>query len=155
MQLPPNDFFVFDEPQAAGTLVGRVSRTLSEEEVTQVCEWMLEAAEVGRKQYWLLDIRRDPETKSVALTQWMAEQFLPRAVEVVGCSICLAYVFDPTLFKELREQELLDQWHMSTPACRLSFFTEEAAAFAWLARVREADNKSGRLPLTGRQEPRC
>ena len=142
--LPSDDFFFFDVPQGAASIVGRVRRPLTDLEVTQVCECMLAAARSEKEQFWLLDIRQDPKYKTTALTHWLSEEFFPRTLRVLGQALYLAYLLDTNTFAQVLGRDMDDDWHMITPRCRISFFTQEADALAWLANVRQASNKGGR-----------
>ena len=113
-------------------------RTLSAEEVTEGAELMLKAARQQNCPYWLLDGRRHEHPQPPALHHWMQEEYFPRVRARLGQQPCLAFLALPMGQQSEQPEQLnvplLQEWQ--TPAVRMGWFTDEAAARAWLSRCR-------------------
>ena len=96
---------------------------------------LLQLPETRRTARWLLDVRRRPHT-SVAVAQWVINDWLLRAAALLPTPLRVAFLVAPT-----RAAELADDTAMRAvvqPAARpglpyqMYVFTNEGEAMAWL-----------------------
>ena len=124
------------EPQPP-LLRGRVLRPLSGAEFTEACELLLAQSERHQCRYWLLDGRADEPIRPADVYGWMNEEFLPRVVRTLGKVPCLAFLARPQFWKNLETHSYGPLAPaQSSPTAYIDWFTDEAAALAWLVAQR-------------------
>ena len=119
--------------QAVPSLVrGTVLRPLTAFEFTEACELLLATATAHSCPCWLLDGRADANTtRPTDLYEWLSGEFLPRVHRVLHRVPTLAFVARPEFWAELREQSFAPPTIVAG-TFRANWFTNEAAALAWL-----------------------
>ena len=111
---------------------GTVLRPLTAFEFTEACELLLATATAHSCPWWLLDGRADANaTRSTDLYEWLSGEFLPRVQRVLQRVPTLAFVARPEFWAELREHSFAPPTIVAG-TFRAGWFTDEAAALAWL-----------------------
>jgi hypothetical protein len=124
--------------QAQPPLVrGVVLRPLSVAEFTEACELLLAEAQAHKCPYWLLDGRADENTRPLDMYEWLGEDFLPRVHRALDAVPCLAFMARPEFWHALQAQGYANSAPTLQPSVfRAGWFTDEAAALAWLSQFR-------------------
>jgi hypothetical protein len=122
-------------------LRGLVLRPLSAVEFTEACEMLLVTAQRYQCSYWLLDGRADENTRPIDVYQWLVEEFLPRVPRALSQVPHLAFVAQPCFWDALQTRSYpLNDPALASPAFRIGWFTEAAAAEDWLNLSRAIPN---------------
>jgi hypothetical protein len=88
------------------------------------------AADEAHCSQWLLDLRRREDVIEPAVNAWFSREFAPSLHKRYGRAACLAFLVSP-----LRAQQPVTAMVSAADAdCQLATFTDEAAAYEWLAR---------------------
>ena len=129
MPLPALSFYQITYEPAFPLVRGTSLRTLSAEEMTESAELLLRTARGQGCPFWLLDGRLHERPQPPALHLWMQEEFFPRVRAELGQQPCVAFLGLP-IGQSGSSETALREWN--TPAVRMNWFTDEAAALAWL-----------------------
>ena len=100
------DFYSICHQQQPALLRGHLRRGLTAQEFTQTCETTLAMASAFHCRYWLVDGRTNPAPHRFRSHNWLEEEFLPRALEILGRPPFLAYLL-PLHWHELSRWRLL------------------------------------------------
>ncbi|WP_303309789.1 hypothetical protein [Hymenobacter sp. BT730] len=119
-------------------LFGRWMRLVTQAEMQEGYQYLLEQAAAHSCQNWLLDARRRINTDKEG-AQWMVQSFVAGAAARLGGRLQLAYLLGPIM---LRNQEADAAFPPAAffegkPFCAERFI-EEGEAIAWLQQHREA-----------------
>ena len=120
-------------------LCGSSLRPVSAEEVTASCELLLATAQRHGCAYWLLDGRHHEREQPQALHDWMQEEYFPRVRATLGRLPCVAFMVQPFVWAGLIAKGYDQPQDWQTPNVRMGWFTDEAAARAWLNRLRDLE----------------
>ncbi len=132
----PRCYQVVYQPHPA-LLRGTVLCELSDVELTESCELVLAVAQQHHCPFWLLDGRADQVGHSTEVYDWLREEFLPRAYQVLDRVPCVAFLAKPDFWQQLQARGYTPTNPISAPAAfRTSWFVCEAEALAWLAQFR-------------------
>jgi hypothetical protein len=113
-------------------LRGQQLRPLRAEEVTESCELLLATARQLRCTGWLLDGRATPYGQPLALRQWLREEYWPRVQATLGRPVRVAFLVTSAVRHELDQLGYQQEEVLPVGVGRVGWFTEEAAALAWL-----------------------
>ena len=80
-------------------LVGRWLRPIEREELQHGYQLLLEAAEAGKYQHWLLNVRRRQNTHQLS-AQWIVNTLLPQLAHRLGGRTKLAYLMAPVYMRD-------------------------------------------------------
>jgi hypothetical protein len=132
----PRCYQVVYQPQPP-LLRGTVLCTLSAIEFTESCELVLAIAQQHQCPFWLLDGRADDIGHGTDVYDWMREEFLPRAYQVLGRVPCVAFMAQPEFWLALQARRYAPVDPVTVSAAfRTNWFVEEDEALAWLAQFR-------------------
>ncbi|MFD1873365.1 hypothetical protein [Hymenobacter bucti] len=116
---------------------GLALRPLSVAEFAEACELLLAEAQRQQCPYWLLDGRADEHAaRPFDMYEWLGEDFLPRVHRALGTIPCLAFLARPEFWQALQAQGYANDTPKLHVAFRANWFTDEAAAAAWLGQFR-------------------
>jgi hypothetical protein len=118
-------------------VVARWQREISEPELHDGYFAILAAADALGCWRWLLDLRRREELATPALTRWLNHDFFPRLTNRFAAPVRIAFLISPLRARQqnpsdssaaaLSAQSRLEQGFLT------ALFTDEAAAYQWLA----------------------
>lgn len=109
-------------------LVGRWLRSISEEELAQGYEALLQAARYYHCRYWLIDSRRRTN-RSRNGPEWILTDYLPRVQAELGGTLSVCFLVLPAYLSALREVAPPNPRH----PVQFARFVDEGEANAWLA----------------------
>jgi hypothetical protein len=132
----PRCYQVVYQPQPA-LLRGTVLCELSDIELTESCELVLAVAQEHGCPFWLLDGRADQVGHATEVYDWMREEFLPRAYQVLGRVPCVAFLAHPNFWQQLKGRGYVPTDPIiAAAAFRTGWFECEVEAEGWLAQFR-------------------
>lgn len=132
----PRCYQVVYQPRPA-LLRGTVLCDLSDIELTESCELVLAVAQEHGCPFWLLDGRADRVGHATEVYDWLREEFLPRAYQVLGRVPCVAFLANPEFWQGLRSRGYVPTDPVIVSAAfRTGWFECEVEAEAWLAQFR-------------------
>lgn len=117
-------------------IVARWQREISEGELQAGYRAILAAADAGRCPYWLLDLRRREELASPALTTWMDLDFFPQLPHRYATPVRIAFLISPLRARQEQSASsvaLISARSLPGHGFSSALFTDEAAAYQWLA----------------------
>lgn len=118
-------------------LRGTVLCELSDVELTESCELVLAIAQEHGCPFWLLDGRADQLGHSTEVYDWIREEFLPRAYQVLGRVPCVAFLAQPEFWQQLQARGYVPTNPVIVSAAfRTNWFIDESEALAWLGQFR-------------------
>ena len=117
-------------------VIARWQREISASELQAGYFAILEAADTCACWLWLLDLRRREELTSPELTAWMNTDFFPKLPQRYAQPVRIAFLISP--LRALQEQSASSVATIANNTqvghgYRTALFTDEAAAFHWLA----------------------
>ncbi len=117
-------------------VIARWQREITEPELRLGYRAILDAGDALGCWRWLLDLRRREEVVSPALTHWMYNDFFPQLAGRYAAPVRLAFLISP--LRAAMQQSDHSTTHLSTDsrpehAYQSRLFTDEAAAYQWLA----------------------
>jgi hypothetical protein len=131
------DYYTVTYQAQPPLLRGVVLRPLSVVEFTETCELLLTEAQASGCAYWLLDGRADENTRPLDMYEWLGEDYLPRVHRALGTVPCLAFLARPEFWQALQAQGYAHSAPtLQPPTVRVSWFTDETTALAWLSQFR-------------------
>ena len=110
-------------------VLARWQREISPDELRRGYLAILAAADGCGCWRWLLDLRRRNEQNDSEVAAWMSEDFFPRLAGRFAQPVRVAFLVSP--MRALNEPPPLRPTQPDTHA--FATFTDEAAAYAWLA----------------------
>lgn len=117
-------------------LKGKLLRNLSAQEFTEGCEMLLAMAQYFNCRFWLLDGRANASLHPFSIRNWLEEDFLPRALTVLGRPPCLAYLVPAHWQVQPGTSYVFSSNELSLATYRMALFEAEADAMAWFDRFR-------------------
>lgn len=134
--LPPLNYYLVAYAALPPLVRGHSLRELNAEEITAICEWLLDTARYNECPYWLLDGRTHVREQPQSLHNWMHEDYLPRVRWVLGRQPCIAFLVSPAVWAGLPDKGYAQPLDWQSHAARLGWFTDEGPALDWLSRQR-------------------
>ena len=117
-------------------IVARWQREITEPELQRGYSAILDAGDALRCWRWLLDLRRREELASPALTAWMHSDFFPQLVGRYTAPVRIAFLISPlrAAFEQAGSSAAaLSAESQPGQGYLTALFTDEAAAYYWLA----------------------
>ncbi len=112
-------------------LIARWQREITPQELQIGYQAVLAVADEARCHQWLLDLRRREDVVEPSVNAWFGTTFAPSLRGRYQAPVRLAFLVSP-----LRAQRPVTALISVADAdCRIATFTDEAAAYAWLART--------------------
>ena len=118
-------------------VVARWQREITDSELRAGYFAILDAADAQQCSRWLLDLRRRDELTSNELTAWINADFFPKLPQRYAQPVRIAFLVSP--MRALQEQSDSSVAAIATASqarhgYSTALFTDEAAAYDWLAR---------------------
>lgn len=133
MPIQTADFYEIRYQAGPPVLWGRSLRSLSGVEFTEACELLLQAAQLHKCRFWVLDGRANAGPRPADVYAWLEEEFLPRLHEVLGRSPRIAFLVDPVGSPPVHACSYVPlPGTDSTIPYQAGWFIEDRAALAWL-----------------------
>jgi hypothetical protein len=117
-------------------IIARWQREITESELQHGYFAILDAGDAQGCWRWLLDLRRREELASPALTIWLNSRFFPQLVGRYPAPVRMAFLISP--LRAAQQQSDSSAASLSTDnrhenGYQSGLFTDEAAAYHWLA----------------------
>ena len=113
-----------------GLIIARWQREVTPAELQSGYLAIRAAADAAHCSEWLLDLRRREDVIEPAVNAWFSREFAPALRRRYEQAARLAFLVSP-----LRAQQPVTAMVSAADAdCQLATFTDEAAAYEWLAR---------------------
>ncbi|WP_151086212.1 hypothetical protein [Hymenobacter baengnokdamensis] len=110
-------------------VIARWQRAVTPTELRAGYESLLATADAVSCGRWLLDLRRREDLTEPTVNTWFSTEFAPGLRGRYGEAVRLAFLVSP-----LRAaQPVMAIVSATTTDCQIATFTDEAAAYAWLA----------------------
>jgi hypothetical protein len=117
-------------------IVARWQREITEAELRHGYLAILNAGDGLHCWRWLLDLRRREELASPSLTTWLDTEFFPLLVGRYPAPVRMAFLISPlraTQMQSATSAATLSTTNHSGQGYQSALFTDEAAAYQWLA----------------------
>lgn len=117
-------------------VVARWQREITAAELQAGYFAILEAADTHNCWRWLLDLRRREELSSPELSAWLNTDFFPKLPRRYAQPVRMAFLVSPLRAMQEQSDSSISSITATSQAAlgyRTALFTDEAAAYQWLA----------------------
>ncbi|QHL88781.1 hypothetical protein GU926_15640 [Nibribacter ruber] len=113
------------------TVIIRWQQPVSFTEFKLNCLAILAIAKENAASSWLLDCRSKGEVTQKE-SQWLVEEFYPKALQMVSSQLCVAWLLNPRQMQRLQEGETFTAVTEPHPNVHRKAFMTEQEAVEWL-----------------------